>query len=187
MNTETQKESRKQLKRCLFRWYSWAGTLFWDLLDLFPPFLRRLLLKAMLAGVGKGTTIDYSTYIRYPKKVRIGSYSTINRNCRFLPSFGIQKGTISIGSHVAVATGVCFLAAGHDYTDLGLPDTAGPITVGDYAWIGANATVLQGVSIGEGAVIGAGAVVTRDIPPWTIAVGVPAKVIKKRGLAEDLN
>ncbi len=138
----------------------------------------------MMREFGRGATVDYGTYIRYPKKVRIGSFTTINRSCRFLPSLRIPEGTITIGSHVAVASGVSFLAAGHDYTKRSLPDTAGPITVGDYAWIGANATVLQGVSIGEGAVIGAGAVVTRDVPPWSIAVGIPAKVVKERTLTE---
>ena len=176
---------KRRVLRALFRVYSWVETLLWALLNLFPPILRKLALLLMLGHMGQGTTVDYGTYIRYPKKVRIGSYTTINRSCRFLPSYGIQAGTITIGSHVAVATGVSFLAAGHDYTKRLLPDTAGPITVGDYAWIGANATVLQGVSIGEGAVIGAGAVVTRDVPPWSIAVGIPAKVVKERTLSKE--
>lgn len=75
-----------------------------------------------------------------------------------------------------------FFAAGHDYTELSLPDTAGSIEVGDYVWIGGRSVVLGGVKIGEGAVIGAGSVVTRDIPPYTVAAGVPAKVIKMREL-----
>ena len=170
---------KRRVLRALFRVYSWVETLLWALLNLFPPILRKLALLLMLGHLGRGTTVDYGTYIRYPKKVRIGSYTTINRSCRFLPSYGIKAGTITIGSHVAVATGVSFLAAGHDYTKRLLPDTAGPITVG------ANATVLQGVSIGEGAVIGAGAVVTRDVPPWSIAVGIPAKVVKERILSEE--
>ncbi len=59
-----------------------------------------------------------------------------------------------------------------------------PVTVGNDAWIGANSCVLRGVSIGEGAVVGAGAVVTRDIPPFCIAVGNPARVVRELTLAE---
>jgi acetyltransferase-like isoleucine patch superfamily enzyme len=56
----------------------------------------------------------------------------------------------------------------------------GKVTIGSYVRIFANAVITPGISIGEGAVIGAGSVVTRDIPPWTVAVGLPAKVIKDR-------
>ena len=56
--------------------------------------------------------------------------------------------------------------------------TAAPIVVGKDVWIGAHATILKGVTIGDGAIIAAGAVVTRDVPPNTIAAGVPARVVK---------
>ena len=56
----------------------------------------------------------------------------------------------------------------------------GPIVIEDYVWIGGRANIMAGVTIGKGSVIGAGAVVTRDIPPYSVAVGVPAKVIKTR-------
>lgn len=83
---------------------------------------------------------------------------------------------------MAVAPEVCFLAAGHDYSSRKLPDTAASITVGDYVWIGARSIILQGVTIGEGAIIGAGSVVTKDVPSFSVAVGVPARVIKERKL-----
>lgn len=55
-----------------------------------------------------------------------------------------------------------------------------PVTIGDYVWIGAHAIVLPGVTVGKGAIIGAGAVVTKDVPPYSIAVGVPARVVGHR-------
>ncbi|TPX44050.1 hypothetical protein SeLEV6574_g04733, partial [Synchytrium endobioticum] len=59
------------------------------------------------------------------------------------------------------------------------PELAHPVTVGDDVWIGGNVVILPNVKIGEGAVIGAGAVVTKDVPPYSLAVGNPAKVIKQ--------
>lgn len=167
----------------LFNLYSWVTNVGWSLLDLLPQFLRNVVFKIALEGFGSNeTTVDYKTYIRYPSKVSIGSGTTINRGCRFYASHFHKDVRIRIGNHVAVAPEVSFFAAGHDYTELSLPDIAASITVGDHAWIGARSIVLQGVTIGEGAVIAAGSVVTKDIPPYTVAAGVPARVIKKRDL-----
>lgn len=61
-----------------------------------------------------------------------------------------------------------------------------PIRIGNKAWVGMNAIILKGVSIGEGAVVGAGAVVTHDVPAWTVVAGNPARVVKKLTPVEDL-
>ena len=128
--------------------------------------------------------IDYHTYIRYMSKVEIGSGTTINRGCRLLASHFYKDVRIVIGNHVAVAPEVCLLAAGHNYKKKDLPDTAASIIIGDYVWIGARSIILQGVTVGEGAVIAAGSVVTKDVPPYSIVAGAPAKVIKKRLVEE---
>ena len=65
-----------------------------------------------------------------------------------------------------------------------MPDIAEDILVQEHAWVCANTTILQGVTIGKYSVVGAGSVVTKDIPPYSVAVGNPAKVIKKRELNE---
>jgi acetyltransferase-like isoleucine patch superfamily enzyme len=165
-----------------FMTYSWLTNLGYHLMDLSPPFLRRLVFSLVLGSMGKDTHIDYHTYIRYPRQVRIGSGTTVNRGCRFFASRHDMSVTISIGNNVAIGPETCFFAAGHDYSKADLPDVAESITVGDKAWIGGRAIVLPGVNIGEGAVIAAGAVCTHDVPPWTIVAGVPARVIRQRVL-----
>jgi len=89
---------------------------------------------------------------------------------------------VTIGDRVLFATGVSLITATHE-TSLksrreGV-EYAEPIEIGDDCWLGANVTVLPGVKIGKGCTIGAGAVVSKDIPDYSVAVGVPAKVIKK--------
>jgi acetyltransferase-like isoleucine patch superfamily enzyme len=91
---------------------------------------------------------------------------------------------VSIGDYVQTALGVTIVSGSHDsstYSPLGGPQE---VVIEGENWIGANVTIISGVTIGRGAIIAAGAVVTKDIPPYTIAGGVPAKVIKKRIPAE---
>lgn len=94
---------------------------------------------------------------------------------------------VTFGRRVAVASGVTLVAASapnnselaqHPYVRDHLIRSA-PITIGDDAWIGANAILLPGVTVGTGAIIGAGAVVARDVPARAIAAGVPARVQKQ--------
>lgn len=133
--------------------------------------------------------------------IRIGAYTTIHPYALLKANGGTIKigemssvndyavlharGDIVIGRDVHIASHVLIYAAEHDYNLLGRPDfsvaIAGKgVTIGNSVWIGANVVILDGVTIGEGAVIGAGAVVTRDIGPYSVAVGVPARVVKKR-------
>jgi acetyltransferase-like isoleucine patch superfamily enzyme len=100
------------------------------------------------------------------------------------------RGPITIGNNVRIAAFCVMISANHRFDD---PDTPirgqgmdpGPITIEDDVWIGARVNVLAGVTIGRGSVIGAGAVVTKDVPPYSVAVGVPAKVIGRRGAGDD--
>lgn len=93
-------------------------------------------------------------------------------------------GPVSIGSHVNLAQGITVTALNHNFKD---PDkrideqgvSTNPVTIGNDIWIGANAVILPGVTIGDHSVVAAGAVVTKDIPPHSLVAGVPAKVIKQ--------
>ena len=93
-------------------------------------------------------------------------------------------GPVTIGSHVNLAQGITVTALNHNFEDSDkLIDEQGvsttPVTIGDDIWIGANAVVLPGVTIGAHSVVAAGAVVTKDIPPHSLVAGVPAKIIKQ--------
>ncbi|MDE6717813.1 MAG: sugar O-acetyltransferase [Muribaculaceae bacterium] len=109
------------------------------------------------------------------KNLRIGKRVFINSGCKFQ-----DQGGITIGDDVLVGHN-CVIATLNHVMD---PDRRAdmipaPVKIGDKVWIGANVTILQGVTIGEGAVIAAGAVVNKNVPPRTVAGGIPAKVIKK--------
>ncbi len=105
----------------------------------------------------------------------IGKRTFINMGCRFQ-----DWGGIVIGDDCLLGHGCTLCTIDHDFN----PDRRGdmfakPIKIGDKVWIGANATVLSGVTVGDGAIIAAGAVVTKDVEPDTIVGGVPAKFIRK--------
>ncbi|MBT3585327.1 MAG: acyltransferase [Halobacteriovoraceae bacterium] len=95
------------------------------------------------------------------------------------------SGLIKIGDNCSIATGCIMISDNHNFSD---PEklikeqgmSVAPITIGNDVWIGARVTILGGVTVGDGCVIGAGSVVTKDLPAYSIAVGVPCKVIKSR-------
>ena len=93
-------------------------------------------------------------------------------------------GPVKIGSHVNLAQGITVTALNHNFNDSDKRiDEQGvstnPVTIGNDIWIGANAVILPGVTIGDHSVVAAGAVVTKDVPPHSLVAGVPAKVIKQ--------
>jgi putative colanic acid biosynthesis acetyltransferase WcaF len=87
---------------------------------------------------------------------------------------------ISMGSHAIVSQQAYICGATHYYNDPAFPLISFPMSVGAYAWVCARASVSPGVNVGEGAVLGLGSVATRDLEPWTVYAGVPAKPIKRR-------
>ena len=81
---------------------------------------------------------------------------------------------------MTISPRVTISSAGHDVQSTAFGYVSAPISIGDYAWVGINATILKGVTIGEGAVVAAGAVVTKDVEPYAIVAGVPARKIGER-------
>jgi len=108
----------------------------------------------------------------------------IGKACQINEGVFIQGATI--GDYVMIAPNVSILNESHTFQRTDIPMALQPVTpksnpiIDDDVWIGRNAIILPGVHIGKGTIIGAGAVVTKDIPPYSVAVGVPAKVIRNR-------
>lgn len=114
-------------------------------------------------------------YTDYGRNLQIGKNVFINSGCCFQ-----DQGGVTLGDHVLVGHQVVFATLDHDLDPARRAGmTPAPIVVKDNVWIGAHATILAGVTIGENAVVAAGAVVTRDVPANTVVGGVPAKVIKR--------
>lgn len=114
--------------------------------------------------------------------ISVGAGTAFNIGVHINSSVG---GAIRIGDSCLIGPNVVMRTAGHRFDDPRVPickqgHIIGEINIEDNVWIGANAVILRGVRIGSGAVVGAGSVVVRDIAPMSIAVGVPAKVIKFR-------
>jgi acetyltransferase-like isoleucine patch superfamily enzyme len=109
--------------------------------------------------------------------VIIGNYTRIGLHNTII-------GPVTIGNHVNLAQGITVTALNHNFEDLSKKiDEQGistkPVTVEDDIWIGANAVILPGVTIGHHSVVAAGSVVTKDVPPHSLVAGVPAKIIKQ--------
>jgi acetyltransferase-like isoleucine patch superfamily enzyme len=166
----------------LYNAYTYAYNLLYGLLELLPQFVRRIFFKAMFRRLGAAGLVDYKTYFRYPSKMSIGDHSYINHGCCFYGS-SLKGVEIVIGNDVALGPHVKIFTATHDYSTYDLKDTAASVRVEDNAWVGGGTIILPGVTIGRGAVIGAGSVVTKDVPPFSVAVGNPARVVREREVA----
>ena len=93
----------------------------------------------------------------------------------------LDTSIVIIGDNVQIASNVSIISAGHETSVLTrqkFVEFGHPVYIEDDVWLGANVIVLHGVTIGKGSTVGAGAIVTKDIPPYSVAVGVPARVIK---------
>jgi len=187
-------DPRLKLYAQKWRWYE-RNSLPWNRLRIHREFMRREafvrwpvqgnVLEALEQGrleIGSGTILEPNVWITAPgeARIRIGAGSFLN--------LGVMVAAVElveIGDHCMFANG-CFVTDGdHRFDDPDKPvpwqgfTTKGPTRIGDNVWCGANVVVTSGVTIGERCVIGSNSVVNRDIPPFSIAAGAPAKVIKQ--------
>ena len=136
---------------------------------------RIALLKLFGANVKWSSNVLPSCKIWQPWKLTMGEYACLSEN---VDCYSVDD--VIIGDQTTVSQGVRLCTAGHDISSRIMELTYAPITVGTNSWVAAWATILPGVTIGEGAVVAAGAVVTKDVEPWTVVGGNPAKFIKER-------
>lgn len=137
---------------------------------------RRELLVEILASVGERTVLLPPFHAAFGSNVHIGDDFFGNVNLTFVDDVGIH-----IGDDVMIAPGVTLTTTGHPVHPARRADFgrfSEPIVIEDKVWIGSNVVVLPGVRIGYGSVIGAGSVVSRDIPPMSVAVGTPCRVVR---------
>ncbi|MCO6463335.1 MAG: sugar O-acetyltransferase [Saprospiraceae bacterium] len=139
-----------------------------------PSEIRNLLSQITATEIDESVAVFTPLYINYGKHTKIGKNVFINFDCVFL-----DFGGITIEDNVLIAPKVSLLTEGHPIEPENrhalIPK---PIHIKKNAWIGAGATILQGVTIGENAVVASGAVVSKDVPDNTVVGGIPAKIIK---------
>lgn len=129
-------------------------------------------------NIGDYSTVeDFATINNGVGAVHIGNNSRIGLG-------NVVIGPVTIGNNVILAQNIVLSGLNHNYTNIDIPiylqgETIGTITIEDNCWIGANAVITAGVTIGKHSVVSGGAVVTKDIPPYSVAVGNPARVIKQ--------
>lgn len=136
---------------------------------------RSFLLRLFGAKVGRETHIYNSATIYMPWNFEIGDQSSIGEH-----AYIYNLGRITIGNKTTISQRAHLCAGTHDFTDPALPLLKPTVVVKDQAWVCADAFVGPGVTIGEGAIVGARAVVMKDVEPWDIMIGNPARVIRKR-------
>lgn len=140
--------------------------------------IRQVWIELTGAAVDEAFHLIPPLYCDHGLNVRVGRNVFINQACMLSDIGGIE-----IGDDVMIGPRVSLLTAGHplDPARRRRQIVAAPITIERNVWLGAGATVLQGVTVGSDAVVAAGAIVTRDVPPRTLVAGVPAQVLREIG------
>ena len=137
---------------------------------------RQAAIRDILGRVGENCCVEQPLFCTYGYNTTVGDNFFLNVNCKIMDS-----GIVTIGNNVFIAPNVCIVTEEHAMDTAqrlaGLEYTH-PVTIGDNVWICTGAIILPGVTIGADSVIGAGSVVTKDIPPGSLAVGVPCRVIR---------
>lgn len=145
--------------------------------------LRKAGLRLCGAKIASRSLLYHGFWIVAPSKLVIGESAVVGDHAILDAREGL-----TIGRNVNLSTNVAIWTGQHDYQASNFGYKGGPVRIGDYAWLSFRTTILPGVIVGEGAIVAAGAVVTKDVAPYTVVGGVPAKVIgtRNRDLSYDL-
>lgn len=156
---------------------SHMGAAFYNMLFTGVPFhaVRQGFLRAVGMKIGRQVSILRGTIVIHPDRIRIGNNCIIGFQCFLGGETGIE-----IGNQVNISSFSILLGGYHDINKSGFDVVLKPLVIEDYAWIATRAILMSGIRVGRGAVVGAGAVVTRNVPPYTVVAGVPARKIGER-------
>ena len=171
-----------KIKKYFFRFlysfvFSWFPSSFLPVIGKLCMKLRAMCVRGYAIYVGKNVNIQRKA--RISSAIKIGEKSGIGAN-------SIIEGPTTIGKYVNMGPECIIYTSQHRYdrTDVTMQQQGNTepkeVVIGNDVWIGSRVTIMPGVHIGDGCVVGAGAVVTHNIPPYTVAGGVPARVIKTR-------
>lgn len=141
---------------------------------------RRALLRLFGAKIGRGAHPYPSADIWAPWNLEMGDHSCLSEN---VDCYSVNR--IRLGPHATVSQYSFLCTASHDYTTPSMPLISSPIAIEKGAWVAADVFVGPGVTVGEGSVVGARSTVMRDVMPWVVVCGNPARVIRSRTLDGD--
>jgi maltose O-acetyltransferase len=167
---------RQSLNSLYWHWYdSWDYLI--EIIGSIPSHTLRMFCYRHFFGmnIGRCTTIHRGCRFYHPPGISIGEHTIINRDVLLDGRTGL-----SIGSNVSLSEGTQIFTLEHNPRSPDFAVQGGVVRIGDRVFTGARTLILPGVTIADGAVIAAGAVVTKDVPPYTIVAGVPARPIGKR-------
>lgn len=154
--------------------------------------LRQANIRNYIGHIAPNTDLQVPYMIDNPTDVYLFENTKIRSNCKIHNAKGSK---VIIKKYTVVSSGCTFVTDGHIST-VGIPqfllgashinDKRGDIIVDEDVWIGTNCTIMPGVHIGRGAVIGACSLLTKDVPPYSVVAGIPAKIVKKKFEEEDI-
>lgn len=146
--------------------------------------LRVFFARRITLHIGKHANVEKGAM--FNAGVSVGNYSDLGVRCQI-------NGPVTIGDYVMMGPDCLIYTQNHKFDDLSIPmqqsgfSEVRPVTIGNDVWIGGRVIILPGVTIGDGCIVGAGAVVSKDVPPYSIVVGNPARVVKSRLPSTDEN
>ena len=153
--------------------HHWWWGFYWS------KYVRFFICCRLFRYVGKGINVERGAVFGTGEEIEIGDFSGLGVGCRV-------PGNVKIGSNVMMGPKVVVLGQNHRYDRVDIPMQmqgnikARRVVIGDDVWLGTCVIILPGIEIGQGAVIGAGSVVTKDIPPYSVCAGNPARLIRYR-------
>lgn len=139
--------------------------------------VRNFIWRVSGLHLGKHSTLHTGVRVFDPRNIRVGEGTIIG-----YATFIDGRDQVTIGSHTDIASEVMIYSQEHDLSSEEFTAHSGKVKIGDYVFIGPRAIIMPGITVGDGAVVAAGAVVTKDVLPFTIVGGVPARLIAERSL-----